>query len=399
MTSTGTAAPRAQQGFWDGELGHAQAWFTMVAALTIGMGLHVSTGPVPKSIELTSGLLAVVLLVALFTAIRSKSSLSVWLTGIPMALASTTTALLLALLGGVVPGSTWQRFGLESLWGSWPFILICLVLSVNLAGVSFRRARPLTRKNLKFLASHFGLLVVVMGGAFSASLMERHRMVLFTGMPTETALDELGREVRMPFEAKLERFAMETFPPTLAVARSNEDVTVGSEFVRRGMVEQVGDVQVEVLEFLPKALPLQGEWKAMPWPTAAPAARVTATRGGKVMASGWVSCGSIEAQPSMLALPDGRVVAMPVPRPKAFRSEVTLTHAGQSTNRTVEVNQPVSLAGRQLYQVSYDEQLGAASPYSVIEVVHDRTLPVVYAGLAMLTVGALWSLWEGMRQS
>lgn len=68
--------------------------------------------------------------------------------------------------------------------------------------------------------------------------------------------------------------------------------------------------------------------------------------------------------------------------PRQFRSELHL----DNTAAQVEVNAPVHYAGYTLYQDGYDTQHGS---YTVLLVVRDRWLWVVWLGVALLAAGAL----------
>ena len=61
----------------------------------------------------------------------------------------------------------------------------------------------------------------------------------------------------------------------------------------------------------------------------------------------------------------------------------------------IEVNKPVSIDGWKIYQTGYDEMLGRWSDRSVIELVRDPWLPVVYIGIFMILIGTLYLLWMG----
>lgn len=60
------------------------------------------------------------------------------------------------------------------------------------------------------------------------------------------------------------------------------------------------------------------------------------------------------------------------------------------TEKKVEVNHPLNFGGYHFYQHDYDRQ---AHRYTVLEVVSDSGLNLVYAGYFMLCVGVLWRLW------
>ena len=58
--------------------------------------------------------------------------------------------------------------------------------------------------------------------------------------------------------------------------------------------------------------------------------------------------------------------------------------------KNVEVNHPLHYGGYYFYQYSYDAQAGQ---YSVLMVVSDTGLGLVYAGYVMLCAGVIWNFW------
>jgi hypothetical protein len=76
--------------------------------------------------------------------------------------------------------------------------------------------------------------------------------------------------------------------------------------------------------------------------------------------------------------------------PKRFASDIQiLTKTGKNIQTTVEVNKPVEVDGWKIYQYGYDTQMGAMSRYSILELVSDPWLPLVYTGIYMMLAGAV----------
>jgi len=58
--------------------------------------------------------------------------------------------------------------------------------------------------------------------------------------------------------------------------------------------------------------------------------------------------------------------------------------------KNIEVNHPLHFGGYHFYQHSYDARAGR---YTVLMVVSDSGLSVVYAGFVILCIGVFWQLW------
>ena len=75
--------------------------------------------------------------------------------------------------------------------------------------------------------------------------------------------------------------------------------------------------------------------------------------------------------------------------PKRFASDIQiLTKTNNNIQATVEVNKPVEVDGWKIYQYGYDTQMGAMSQTSILELVNDPWLPLVYTGIYMMLAGA-----------
>ena len=85
--------------------------------------------------------------------------------------------------------------------------------------------------------------------------------------------------------------------------------------------------------------------------------------------------------------------------PKRFASDIQiLTQTGKNFQTTVEVNKPVEVDGWKIYQYGYDTQMGAMSQTSILELVSDPWLPLVYAGIYMMLGGAVCMFLFGGRK-
>ena len=85
--------------------------------------------------------------------------------------------------------------------------------------------------------------------------------------------------------------------------------------------------------------------------------------------------------------------------PKRFASEIQiLTKTGKNIETTVDVNKPCEVDGWKIYQYGYDTQMGAKSQISILEIVSDPWLPLVYTGICMMLAGAVCMFVIGGRR-
>ena len=132
-------------------------------------------------------------------------------------------------------------------------------------------------------------------------------------------------------------------------------------------------------------------------------ALTTATLGNADMQRVKMICGI--GEPEWRALePDGTVKEMPLAievkrfimetysdgSPKRFASEIQiLTKTKKNIETVVDVNKPYEVDGWKIYQYGYDTQMGAQSQISILELVSDPWLPLVYTGIYMMLAGAV----------
>ncbi len=87
--------------------------------------------------------------------------------------------------------------------------------------------------------------------------------------------------------------------------------------------------------------------------------------------------------------------------PKRFASDIQIqTKKGLNMRTTVDVNKPVKVNGWKIYQYGYDTQMGAKSQISILELVRDPWLPLVYTGIYLMLGGAVLMMlrsipWKG----
>ena len=141
-------------------------------------------------------------------------------------------------------------------------------------------------------------------------------------------------------------------------------------------------------------------------------ALTTATLGNADMQRVKMICGIDEPEWRTMTA-DGRIIEMPIAielkkfimetyddgSPKRFASEIQiLTKSGKNIETVVDVNKPHEVDGWKIYQYGYDTQMGAQSQISILELVSDPWLPMVYTGIYMMLAGAVCMFVIGGRK-
>ena len=106
--------------------------------------------------------------------------------------------------------------------------------------------------------------------------------------------------------------------------------------------------------------------------------------------------GSIKEMPLAIELKKFIMETYDDGSPKRFASDIQiLTKTKKNIETTVDVNKPYEVDGWKIYQYGYDTQMGAQSQISILELVSDPWLPLVYTGIYMMLAGAVVLLLRG----
>ncbi|WP_294744378.1 cytochrome c biogenesis protein ResB [uncultured Prevotella sp.] len=102
------------------------------------------------------------------------------------------------------------------------------------------------------------------------------------------------------------------------------------------------------------------------------------------------SYGTIQEMPMTIELKQFIMETYDDGSPKRFASDILVrTKDNEEIQTTIDVNKPVEVDGWKIYQYSYDTQMGPQSQISILELVSDPWLPLVYTGIYMLLAGAV----------
>jgi len=114
--------------------------------------------------------------------------------------------------------------------------------------------------------------------------------------------------------------------------------------------------------------------------------------------SAWISSGSFRYPYESFKISEEYSVVMTIPEVKKFSSDIDiLTKEGERISTVLEVNKPFKHKGWKIYQLSYDDKMGKWSNLSVLELVKDPWLPLIYIGIFMMIAGAFYMFWMGNK--
>lgn len=399
-----------------------------VGLLLTGLALQMMVGPLdwdifawPGNIAVLFGLIVVLIVIYLM---RKRFYFCSFLTTMQAAV----PAMLLAVVLTIVMGLTRQvpsdknpadPIGITKMLSFWPFVLEYVWMTVIVGEVTIHQLVEFKRRRIPSFVSHLGLFIVLTCSTLGSADMKRLKMFCEIGKPEWRGLDAWNNVHELDIALQLERFTIDEYPPKLMMLDrrgTSQPAKKPDMIIADTDSGRLGGWTIRIKKYIPDAMPVAlskmiGRMPAgmmanirmdslgmsrnkagyIPSKTrgAAYAAFIEATH-GKEKRSGWVTCGSFLFPLQMLHLDNNYNIAMSNPEPRRYASLVDVyTKDGKAEQTEIEVNKPFAINGWKIYQLSFNEQMGKWSEYSVFELVADPWQSVVYSGIFLLLAGAI----------
>ncbi len=388
---------------------YSEGLFVSLILVFIGLIIEFATGGKGTSMPAwPANLLILVLFIAYIVVFYFLVNLPLkkWLSGVPAAISAICTFAFLVFLMGFIPqeitnhsSPLMTRLGLNHIVRSWPYLLSSTYLLFVLGLTIIRRIRPFSFKNISFLLNHLGLWIIIVAGSLGSADSMKLSMVLSRNKETIAAYNSHSQAFDLGFRLQLINFTIDEYPPELGLLSAKTGKSVNPDAtrpeVKKGTTTMMGDWCVEITDFIENAKKDSAGYLPAANP-GAPAAYITAKKHlQNITVSGWVSSGSPFVNRQDLMLSDNEFIAMTLRKPKKFISEIRAFYDDTQESFQLTVNKPYKFKGWTIYQSGYDEQMGKWSEISIVQLVRDPWLPVVYTGIFMLLAGALLMLWTG----
>lgn len=376
-----------------------EALVTGLGLIIVGAMLQASVGPMKWEVFAWPVNIVALALYVVMVAVAYVLSRRIYGLAFLMSWRSAVAALGYATVLTAVMGLTRQSasapaqgnpIGITTMLSFWPFVMIYLWLTTIVGMVALKQLRRSGWRRLPSLLSHVGLFVVMTCGTLGSADMQRLKMFCEIGKPEWRALDDKGHVSELPVAILLNRFVLEEYPAKLMVIDNKTRRALEKDGKPQTIVLEEGVDTGRIGSWIIRVMKrksgdevyVRAKWQPEPL-TKEAAPRKTAVEG-------WVSVGNFMMPPRMLALGQWHSLVMPQREPRRYASEVqVLTQRGDNVATTIEVNRPYKAMGWNIYQYSYNEQMGKWSDYSVFELVSDPWLPAVYVGIGLLMLGAL----------
>lgn len=408
--------------FWENPWGYAESFLIGLSFIFIGFVFQLYGGKnvdvelfFPNNIYFG---IVYTSLIIIFYSFLNKSNLVKWLLGVPAAITSFVLIIFLVMIMGIIPqdinygGSIINNFGLNRMTTHWSFFFIIFYFLTALAFVTvnkiaqlFKGNAKLNIRNIGFVLSHFGLWFATLTGLLGANDIIHLKLKIDKGTPYNVAITSDGKDLPLDFFVQLNEFTVKEFPSKLAIVDNNSGEVLHNNGknlfeISDSLSYTFKNYKIEVVKYIEDSAPFGKKYAHVIQMGALPSAQLkitdTKTNTEKL---GWICSGNFMYQYQSFKFSDDYSILMTMPEVKHFQSKVSLYSKDiTESNIDIEVNKPYDFGGYKIYQLGYDEKKGKWAEYSILELVRDPWLNIVYFGLYLFIAGAVIMLLTGKKK-
>jgi len=403
-----------QHNLWDTPWGYAESFLIAFGLLITGFVMEASLGSQTAiSLVFPYNLILLIAYICVLIALYKWAShrpIVRWLSKVPASITSIVFVTLLVMIMGIIPQISSENYivnllGLNHITTNWAFLLIIGLFLTCLGLVSIKRIAQYSKENIGFALNHVGLFIALTAGILGSGDIQRASIELKENEANYMAVDQAdGSPVELSFAMLLKDFKLEEYAPKLALIDNESGEILHNQGknlyqIKAGEKYAYDGFEVEVLSYLPMSSPFGSRYVGVNEQGSSPAAllKVTNTNTNEITEN-WISCGSFAQQYRSLKISDTYSLVMTIPEAKKFSSELEiLTKSGKRIPTVIEVNKAHNHNLWEIYQLDYNKGMGKWSTTSVIELVRDPWLPVIYTGIFMMIFGAFYMFWVGNK--
>jgi hypothetical protein len=402
-----------QRNLWENPWGYVESFLIGFGLIVTGFFLEVFVTS-DNAFTLTYPynvffLIGYVSLLFVFFKWFSTSQLVRWLTKVPASISSIVLVTLLVMIMGIIPqvsseNNIINNLGLNHITSNWAFLLILFQFLTCLGLISIKRILQFKWSNFGFILNHVGLFLALIAGVLGTGDLQRLSINVYEGEPSWIATDEQKNDIELPFAFYLNDFLIDEYNPKLALVDNKTGSIVHNDgknlyLVEKGETYYFNNFEVKINEFLATSGRIGNRYEPVNEIGSPPSAFISVknTETDSIQ-SGWISSGSFRYPYESFKMSDDYSMVMTIPEVEKFSSDIDiLTKDGERISTILEVNKPFSFNGWEIYQLSYDDKKGKWSDLSVLELVKDPWLPLIYIGIFMMIAGAFYMFWMGNK--
>ncbi|MDV7186577.1 cytochrome c biogenesis protein ResB [Lutibacter sp. TH_r2] len=402
-----------RRNLWEAPWGYVESFFIGIGLMLTGFFLEIASSSgsnftisYPYNLYFLTGFIAF-LLVLYF--VFGNTQLVRWLTKVPASISSIVLVTSLVMIMGIVPqvpseNGIVTNLGLNKITSNWAFLLVLFQFLTCLGLITIKRITQFNVGNIGFILNHLGLFLALTAGMLGTGDLQRLSLNTYENKHSWIATDANNNIVELPFAIYLNDFLIEEYNPKLALV-DNETGNIADNsgknlyLIDKGEDYIYNNYEVKVEEFFVTSGRIGDRYMPVNDLGSPPSAYISVKNiENDSIVKGWISCGSFAHPYQSLKLDDNYSFVMTIPEAKKFSSDIDIVSKnGEKTPTILEVNKPFKYDGWKLYQLSYNDKMGKWSQLSVIELVRDPWLPVIYTGIFMMIAGAFYMFWVGNK--
>ncbi len=404
---------KIQRNLWEKPWGYVESFFIGFGLIIVGFFLEAFSSAT-STFTLTYPFniyFLIAYIVTLFVLYKwfSSSQIIQWLTKIPASITSIVLVTFLVMIMGFIPqvsseNNLINNLGLNRITSNWAFLVTIFYFLTCLGLITIKRILQFQWSNFGFILNHFGLFLALIAGVLGSGDLQRLSINVYEGNPSWIATNAQKNEIELPFALYLKDFVIEQYNPKLALVNNNTGKVIHNDgknlyLIEKGEKYIFKNYEVTVQEFFPSSGRIGNRYEPVNELGSPPSALISVKNiKNDSIVNGWISSGSFRHPYESFKISNNYSIVMTIPEVKKYSSDIDiLTKEGERISTIIEVNKPFKHEGWKIYQLSYNETMGKWSKLSVLELVKDPWLPVVYTGIFMMIAGAFYMFWMGNR--
>jgi hypothetical protein len=339
-------------------------------------------------------LICTLLILVIGGIIFRKTSVFRFLSSVKAAVPAICFFSLMILLIGIFP----QEFNdskdkipwLYNIKNTWTFYLSGLLLVIILMAITAKRMKVFNLRNIVFILNHLGITIILLGAGFGQSDYQELRITLMQNEPIWYAYNNANEIVELNFALEMQSFELEYHLPLIKIEIDKQKRFKLFEVDTANLPYNInyGNYTITFKEVCLECVKKDNSFINFEFPGAVSATKIFLEDvESKTDTSFWISTGSKMFLPDVYNYKGVQISIMP-PSAKRYTTRARYyPKNGINSDLIVRVNKPAKLGKYMVYQQSYDIDKGKYSDISVLNIVKDPWLPVVYFGIFMLLAG------------
>ena len=396
---------KGQRKTWQTPWGYIESFLIAGGLLITGWGLDLLVhAPVPLMrfpVNIIAFFVLIIIMGLLFYVSRKVKGL-IWFYSIPASISAIVLFAIISLIIALVPQTQEFTSPLRSITRGWAYFLSYFYLLLTLGVTVIRKTVEYKNTSIGFVLNHLGLWLALAAAAIGAGDRQKLTMFLKENETIWYAFNDVRASFELPFAIELNDFELDEYPPKLAIIdnETGEFIKMAgkpliTEFTQNTKMS-LGGYSFVIKEFYPLSWAMGNHYRPVNTIGACPSVGIIIEGSDSLK---WISCGSFMQNPQALALDERQTLVMLKPEPLRYASEITLYRKdGDISKEVIEVNKPLKIGGWKIYQVSYDEKMGQWSETSIVEIINDPWLPIVYSGCILMILGSSILIYKGKKR-